>query len=102
MYKQNLNFYQNKSFRNNFRFIEKKKMIYFFLINNNNLNYKKKLSIKFNHHQYCIKKNSSIVKVRNVCLYSNRKRGVYSKLKVSRIIFRKLVRSGKIPGFRKL
>jgi small subunit ribosomal protein S14 len=43
-------------------------------------------------------RNSSAVRVRNRCEVSGRPRGVYRKLKVSRIALRDLGNNGMIPG----
>jgi small subunit ribosomal protein S14 len=43
-------------------------------------------------------RNSSAVRIRNRCEVSGRPRGVYRKLKVSRIALRDLGNNGMIPG----
>jgi len=43
-------------------------------------------------------RNSSKIRVRNRCLVSGRPRGVYRKLKMSRIALRDLGSLGRIPG----
>jgi len=43
-------------------------------------------------------RNSSKTRIRNRCLVSGRPRGVYRKLKMSRIALRELGSDGKIPG----
>ena len=43
-------------------------------------------------------RNSSKTRIRNRCLISGRPRGVYRKLKMSRIALRQLGSEGKIPG----
>ncbi len=43
-------------------------------------------------------RNSSKTRFRNRCLVSGRARGVYRKLKMSRIALRQLGSEGKIPG----
>ena len=43
-------------------------------------------------------RNSSKIRVRNRCEITGRSRGVYRKLKISRITLRKLSLEGKIPG----
>ena len=43
-------------------------------------------------------KNSSPVRIRNLCLLSGRPRGYNRKFGVSRIQFRELALAGKIPG----
>ena len=46
-------------------------------------------------------KNSSKIRVRNRCEVSGRPHGVYRKLKISRIAWRDMASSGKIPGITK-
>jgi small subunit ribosomal protein S14 len=43
-------------------------------------------------------RNSSPVRVRNRCEMTGRPRGVYRKLKLSRIALRELASSGQLPG----
>ncbi|HVZ54027.1 MAG TPA: 30S ribosomal protein S14 [Pseudolabrys sp.] len=43
-------------------------------------------------------RNSSAVRIRNRCEITGRPRGVYRKLKISRIALRELGSSGMIPG----
>ena len=46
-------------------------------------------------------RNSAKVRIRNRCEISGRPRGVYRKLKISRIALRDLASKGKIPGMTK-
>ena len=48
-----------------------------------------------------IPRNSSKVRIRNRCEITGRPRGVYRKLKISRIALRDLASKGKIPGMTK-
>ena len=48
-----------------------------------------------------IPRNSAKVRIRNRCEITGRPRGVYRKLKISRIALRDLASSGKIPGMTK-
>ena len=43
-------------------------------------------------------KNSSKIRIKNRCEITGRSRGVYRKLKVSRITLRQLSLEGKVPG----
>jgi small subunit ribosomal protein S14 len=43
-------------------------------------------------------RNSSKIRVKNRCEITGRSRGVYRKLKISRISLRKLSLEGKVPG----
>ena len=46
-------------------------------------------------------RNSAKVRIRNRCEITGRPRGVYRKLKISRIALRELASKGKIPGMTK-
>jgi len=46
-------------------------------------------------------RDASPTRLRNLCALTGRSRGVYKKLKISRIMLRKLALEGKIPGMRK-
>ncbi|MDH3582785.1 MAG: 30S ribosomal protein S14 [Phycisphaerae bacterium] len=46
-------------------------------------------------------RDASPTRVRNMCALTGRTRGVYRKLKISRIMLRELALEGKIPGMRK-
>ena len=48
-----------------------------------------------------IPRNSAKTRIRNRCEISGRPRGVYRKLRISRIALRDLASSGKIPGMTK-
>ena len=48
-----------------------------------------------------IPRNSAKVRIRNRCEITGRPRGVYRKLKISRIALRDLASNGKIPGMTK-
>ena len=48
-----------------------------------------------------IPRNSSKVRIRNRCEITGRPRGVYRKLRISRIALRDLASKGKIPGMTK-
>ena len=46
-------------------------------------------------------RNSAKIRIRNRCEITGRPRGVYRKLKISRIALRELASKGKIPGMTK-
>ena len=43
-------------------------------------------------------RNSSKIRIKNRCEITGRSRGVYRKLKISRIALRELTLEGKVPG----
>lgn len=46
-------------------------------------------------------RDASPTRLRNLCALTGRSRGVYRKLKISRIMLRELAHEGKIPGMKK-
>lgn len=46
-------------------------------------------------------RDASPTRLRSICALTGRSRGVYKKLKISRIMLRKLALEGKIPGMKK-
>lgn len=46
-------------------------------------------------------RDASPTRLRSMCALTGRTRGVYKKLKISRIMLRELALQGKIPGMRK-
>ena len=50
---------------------------------------------------YTLPRDSSITRLRNRCVLTNRPRGIYKKFGLSRLMFRKYVWQGKLVGFRK-
>jgi len=58
---------------------------------------KKKLRYQLNN----LPRNSCKTRIRNRCVLTQRSRSVYSKLKLSRIAFRKLASQGLLTGFYK-
>lgn len=91
----------SKDCRLRYKFLnfERVKLLFRYVMYNSNL--KKPL-------QYCVSKRffklpqgSSICRIQNRCLVSNRSRAVFKKFKLSRHAFKKLASSGKLPGVRK-
>ena len=78
---------------------EKQKYILKYIQNNLNLN--KTIRIKAYEKLISLPRDSSITRVRNRCVLTNRPRAVYQKFKFSRLMFRKLALQGEIPGIRK-
>jgi len=52
-------------------------------------------------HLTSIPRDSSKTRLKNRCILTGRGKGVYSSLKISRIVLRDLVCAGNITGFRK-
>jgi len=47
------------------------------------------------------KSNKGLYKFRDRCILTSRSRGIFSKLSISRILFRKMFSKGFLPGYRK-
>ena len=50
---------------------------------------------------FILPRDSSITRLRNRCVLTNRPRGIYKKFGLSRLMFRKYIWQGKLVGFRK-
>ena len=91
--------YRDKRLRFNYNLLERKKYIYKYVLCLENI----KRDTKFSTLFYNFRKNSNLysTKIKNVCLYSGRSRGVLSKYKVSRHFFKKFVNKGFYNSLRK-
>ena len=90
---------KDKNKRNKYLLFENKKVILKSIINNLNLNNNIR---KFAYSKYInLPSDSSITKVRNRCIISNRPRSVYRKYKISRLMFRELSLKGDLMGIKK-
>jgi len=78
---------------------EKKKIILKYI--QNNLNLSKDIRIKAYNKINTLPVNSSITRIKNRCVLTNRSRSIYRKFKLSRLMFRKLASEGLIPGVSK-
>lgn len=90
---------KDKNRRNQYLLFEKKKIILKYILNNLNL----PKNIRFSIYKRLLElpKDASITRLRNRCVLTNRSRGVYGKLKMSRIAFRELALSGNLVGIKK-
>jgi ribosomal protein S14 len=90
---------KDKNRRNIFSLLEKKKIILNHIINN--------LTLSSNTRSYAylqlhsISKISTITKIKNRCIFSNRSRAIYRKFKLSRIFLKKYALQGLIMGVKK-
>ena len=92
-------FLKDKKRRELFEVYEEKKLIYKYISLNNNLNFDVRKDAFFN--LILCPLNSSLVRIRNRCLISNRARGILSLFKVSRSFFKSLALNGYFPGVKK-
>lgn len=82
-----------------FKNLEKKRLIY--KIISKNLNLEKKLRWKIQQKWFFFDKNSSMTRIKNICIFTGRSRSVYRLFKMSRIQLRKLASEGFLPGVSK-
>jgi ribosomal protein S14 len=91
--------FKDKKRRQLFIKYEEKKYILKYI--QNNLNISKTIRERAYTKYLQMPNNSSLTRVRNRCVLTNRPRAVYKKFKFSRIQFRNLALEGEIPGVRK-
>jgi ribosomal protein S14 len=90
---------KDKNRRVKYSVIEKKRLILKYIFNN------LKLSQKIRDNAYLeyltLSIDSSITKIKNRCILTNRSKGIYKKFKISRIFFKKIALEGNLPGVKK-
>ena len=90
---------KDKNRRSLFSLLEKKRIILIYIINN------LKISKDIREYAYIQLKNlsniSTITKIKNRCVLSNRSRAVYRKFKLSRIFLKKYALQGLVMGVKK-
>jgi small subunit ribosomal protein S14 len=82
-----------------FKNFEKKRLILKILLNNLNINIKNRLIIK--QKWYYFSNNTSLTRIKNLCILTGRSKSIYRLVKLSRIKFRKYISEGILPGFSK-
>ena len=82
-----------------FKFFEKKRLIY--KIITKNLYLTKKVRIGAQQKWFFFQKNSSLTRIKNLCILTGRSKSVYRLFKISRIQLRKLASNGCLPGISK-
>ena len=92
-------FVKDKNKRFFFALAEKKKLILKYLLNNLNLSQ----TIRENaYNEYLgLGSRTTITKIHNRCIFTNRARGNFRKFKLSRIFFKKYALEGKLMGIKK-
>ena len=66
-----------------------------------NLDIKKDLRWKLNQKWFFFHQNSSITRIKNLCVLTGRSKSIYRLFKISRIQLRKLASNGFLPGVSK-
>ena len=82
-----------------FKNLEKKRLI--LKIISKNLNIKQDLRWKIQQKWFFFNQNSSITRLKNICILTGRSRSIYRLFKISRIQLRKLASEGLLPGVSK-
>ena len=82
-----------------FKNLEKKRLIYKILLKN--LNLKQNLRWKAQQKWFFFDKNSSLTRIKNICVLTGRTRSIYRLFKISRIQLRKLASEAFLPGVSK-
>jgi small subunit ribosomal protein S14 len=82
-----------------FKDFEKKRLILKIIFKN--LNIKKKIRWKLNQKWSFFNQNSSITRIKNICILTGRSKSIYRLFKISRIQLRKLASEGFLPGVSK-
>lgn len=97
------NYIMNKKIKKNikqryfFKNLEKKKLILKIIIKN--LNIKRKKRRKIQQKFFFFNQNSSITRIKNICILTGRSRSIYRYFKISRIQLRKYISEKFLPGF---
>lgn len=87
--------YKNKVKRSKFIKTEVNSILFKYIKKNSIVPFYTKLKLCILSSKY---KNYSKNTINNYCLYTNRSRSVYSKFKVSRIVFKNFALQGHLPG----
>ena len=82
-----------------FKNLEKKRLIIKILSNNFNL--KKTIRWKIEQRWFNFNRDSSLTRIKNICILTGRSKSVYRFFKISRLQLRKLASSGFLPGVTK-
>lgn len=82
-----------------FKDLEKRRLI--LKIISKNLNIQQDLRWKLQQKWFFFNQNSSITRIKNICVLTGRSKSVYRLFKISRIQLRKLASEGFLPGVSK-
>jgi small subunit ribosomal protein S14 len=82
-----------------FKNLEKKRLI--IKIISNNFNLKKIIRWKIEQKWFNFNKNSSLTRIKNICILTGRSKSIYKFFKISRLQLRKLAAMGFLPGISK-
>lgn len=89
----------DKNNRQIFNLTEVQKIVYKSILSNQ----KESIEFRYKAHLFLLSflRQSSLIKIKNRCILTNRSRSVYRKFKMSRLMFRKMALEGKLIGVKK-
>ena len=82
-----------------FKNLEKKRLILKIILKS--LNIKNNLRWKLQQKWFFFNKNTSLTRIKNLCMLTGRSKSIYRLFKISRIQLRKLASEGSLPGVSK-
>ena len=82
-----------------FKNLEKKRLIYKIISKNTFL--EKKIRLNAQQKWFFFNQNSSLTRIKNICVLTGRTRSIYRLFKISRVQLRKLASEGALPGISK-
>lgn len=82
-----------------FKNLEKKRLIY--KIISKNFNLKKEIRWRAQQKWFFFNNNSSLTRIKNICILTGRSKSIYRLFKMSRIQLRKLASEGLLPAVSK-
>jgi small subunit ribosomal protein S14 len=91
---------KDKKFRITYKKAEKKKRIFRYLLENTHIKESTKTTLNFLF--YKIHRYSAISYIRNRCVLTGRSRGILARYRISRHMFKKFVKFGKLSGVKKI
>lgn len=90
---------KDKNRRNQYLLFEKKRKIFKSILNN--LDLPKNLRYNIYKRLINLPADTSVTRVKNRCIITNRPKAVYKNFKMSRIVFRDLALNGQLVGVQK-
>ncbi len=90
---------KDKNRRISFANKEVQRLILLYLIQNHKLSSAQRLLLIMRLQK--ISRDSSLVRLKNRCVLTNRSKGIYRKFRLSRIRLREMLANGIIPGYKK-
>jgi ribosomal protein S14 len=82
-----------------FQHFEKKRLIYKILLKNIQLN--KNIRWKMQQKWFFFNQNTSLTRIKNICILTGRSKSIYRFFKISRLQLRKLASNSLLPGIAK-